>query len=280
MQTTDINNSAQSQVDIPQDLRYYVVSMTWFRKAAPVLQYIRDALSMQNQHHSTTASTISGSIQPPVSSFNTLTWKEDIGIIQNSFLTTATPTIVSETTRKPPPPFLDELQKKSSLPVSSSMSTAAASPAESSSALASSSSSLGVQPQYRHSIDYVLVGANVWLLLSQKFGFDVVLSVPCLYTRRRPSFDDPSREQLSYLSVRVNNATTISSSSRQQQPCVPIPIKCRFPYEQYLSAAAAAAPLKQLHTADQVASDDDFDDLVRKNQHFLLTDHCAVWFLK
>jgi len=86
-----------------------------------------------------------------------------------------------------------------------------------------------------HPSDFVLVGENVWLLLSRKFGCDVPLSRG--------------------VQRRLNKWVVVLSESQT----VEIPLSGRFPYESFFGTdvAAAAAVANDDNDADSV------DDLVR-----------------
>jgi hypothetical protein len=233
MKASDALSKARSTLDV-KELTYYVIAMPWFRKVAKIL----DVLS-----------------PPKGASFPTFTssWKEDIGPIVNAPLTP------SEFKRNPPRPFLHELQKKSLLKPNHS--------AENGDHSASDTEPMKVGLHHRHEIDYVLVGSNVWLLLSQKFGHDVELSVPCEYVPRNLV----SNASATSVRIRVNESESIY-----------IPSTGRFPYEKYFaqaedaSSSSSSALLQSppdvvspdddepTMTADTFKSDDEDNDLVSR----------------
>lgn len=112
----------------------------------------------------------------------------------------------------------------------------------------------------QHERDFFLLGANAWLLLKEKFGFDVEIKRRCvLHTRENP------------VAVEVHPAEDDLSATY-----IPIPAGGRFRYEDSLStnvaidqhkaaalAAAAAAQAKHLGNVSDDETAECGDDLVR-----------------
>ena len=85
--------------------------------------------------------------------------------------------------------------------------------------------------------DFVLIGPNVWLLLSSKLGHDaLVWPCPCV---RSPTGAGGMVVQLTALADEEGGATRT----------IPLPPSGRFPYEQYFSTTTAIVPL--FHTEDK-----------------------------
>lgn len=215
MATSNLMSKAQSQVDV-EGVVFYVVNLEWYRKAAPVLTY----------------GTMSASGQPPLFA---VTWKEDIGAIENASLCRI---------EDKKPAFLEEPlqaespQGNSSPPQQLNGHRSSRTPTTTTS---TSSSETEVAFDKQHAVHFVLAGSNVWLLLSQKFGYDVSLPARCVYAARTAWA--PS------VSVRVAAHCT-----------VPLPPSGRFPYEHYLSPPPPRNDHNHSTTkaaADQVVSDDD-----------------------
>ena len=96
----------------------------------------------------------------------------------------------------------------------------------------------------------VLVGGNVWLLLSKKFGTTgpAALPLPVQYQPHRPLHTAPWAVRLS---------TT--------RPPVPIPFNGRFPYEQILAPPTSPLPSASQNSVEEEPknnNDDDDDDEV------------------
>ena len=109
-----------------------------------------------------------------------------------------------------------------------------------------------------HGDDYVIVGANVWLLLSQKFGYDRKVELQCKYKITK---------ELETCLALYNNHDEL----------VKVPPSGRFPYEQYVGepiigpqnipsaavAPRAAASVAWMNTpATAIEDEEDTQDLV------------------
>jgi ubiquitin C-terminal hydrolase len=100
-----------------------------------------------------------------------------------------------------------------------------------------SSSVVSLLPQ--HAVDYVLIGSNVWLLLSSKFGHDAsVLPCSCVYN----SNSHPSNNHPAVTSTPSTVVSPVTTTSRilveipyfgSHTTYIPVPTTGRFPYEQY-----------------------------------------------
>jgi hypothetical protein len=209
MKASDALSKARSTLDV-KELTYYIVAMPWFRNVAKILNVL-------SQPQGTSVPTFTSS------------WKEDIGPIVNAPLTP------NEFKRNTSRPFLHELQKKSLLRPTKSV--------ENGDHSSSDTEPMKVGLHHRHGIDYVLVGSNVWLLLSQKFGHDVELSVPCEYVPRNPAAHSPAATSVR---IRVNDFESIY-----------IPSTGRFPYEKYFAQAEDASSSLSQSPPDVVSPDDD-----------------------
>lgn len=91
--------------------------------------------------------------------------------------------------------------------------------------------------QYEHGVDYVLVGPNVWLLLSRKFVFDQQIAAPVVFNAEAAG-------------CRVWLQLSASAT---------IPLLGRFPYEKYLES-----PSQNNDTVvsdDPTVGEDDYDEM-------------------
>lgn len=91
-----------------------------------------------------------------------------------------------------------------------------------------------LQPLLENGVDFVLVGSNVWLLLHQKFGYDIELPVQVSH--------DANRDPRWWFSL----------------PDHVIPFRGRFPYEQYVRDDAVVSD-EDTELEDQ----EEEEDLVR-----------------
>ena len=125
----------------------------------------------------------------------------------------------------------------------------------------------------RHTIDYVLVGANVWMLLEQKFGATAAseIKVGCQY--------DPT-------GITVTNGSRIKVVATPSDAFYISPTG-RFPYEKYVEnkpqPAAAAPSVVPTVVEDNPADDgdDEYNDLVRCSScclrsEFFLSSMCTA----
>jgi hypothetical protein len=110
-----------------------------------------------------------------------------------------------------------------------------------------------LRPDVKHERDFFLLGANAWLLVKIKFGFDVEIKRKCvMFSRENP------------LAVEIQ-----SQGKESQAVRIPIPATGRFRYEDVLSgshvkeqhkvAAAAAAAAAQAKHLGNVSDDDTAD---------------------
>jgi hypothetical protein len=113
--------------------------------------------------------------------------------------------------------------------------------------------------------DFVLLGPNAWLLVKEKFGYDLPVPRPCcrfpsspLETNFKDSFVRPA------LAVRLYDDGDTPTSS-----LVPVPPTGRFAYEKYF---ATASPPRPKEVEDEVAGDDEFVPVFSPSPHKNVSD--------
>jgi hypothetical protein len=224
----NLQSKARSSFDV-KDCCFYAVAMDWFQAAWPALNFWKSC-----SNNKLTATCADRSI--PLFGDN---WKQEIGPIRNTgLLDSATgvsssveavavtkahpcsinrPTVTNNTSAKPD--FLNELHQHAALrAVATPLTTKATATTTRPPLKPGRSPEIALGKVYPR--DFVLVSANVWLLLRQKFGFDVEVPCPCEYNAV------PSRTELGKLLARIHAAKRVS-----------VPMTGRFPYEQFMTAS-------------------------------------------
>jgi hypothetical protein len=127
--------------------------------------------------------------------------------------------------------------------------------------------------QHQHGIDYLLVGPRTWLLLSQKFGYDVEVPCRCHYQHstnphaqhhHHHQNGHPHHHSGARLFFRINDAERVDF------------VTGRFPYEKYVQADAVVSDEDTTELEEEDEDDDedegnqqveeeDDPDLVRNN---------------
>lgn len=276
MYTTTATSTATSSIVTPtantttHTLTYYIIPYHWFQ-----MFYVQ-VMDAPTHPRVPTPTSSHKKKKPPRN------WKEMIGPIpqlDQDGSTTAPPRPT------PPPAFLNELQKKlrqqqQQPPMSeeneSDDTTTIFHPV--SSLTPESSVRNPPPPPWQHGRDYVLVGSNVWLLLSSKFGCHSTESYSCVcvptvehfqsscghhHHKHDPSdqnHDTPFAASSSRISVVVkiplSGSTSSNSNTLYHVEYVPLPLTCRFPYEQYFpTPIMPLSPVdnnrtQNVHTAD------------------------------
>ena len=189
-----------------KELTFFLIPAAWMLKAHPMLGARQTMMASTSSNTNDSASGGDDEANK---------WREKIGIIQNSELLEWDHAVSSSD---------DEEGAGNGESNINSVNKSASSNSKSSKKQHSSPDSCPIRRDLKHGVDFFLLGANAWMLLREKFGFDgIEIGRPCVFH---------STEE-STLAVSLDRHPNVGSngSTAGQSHLVPVPPAGFFPYE-------------------------------------------------